>query len=153
MKKSRVFCENIEKSVLEHRLGKETRVKHLSVAFAVSLLLCLASMYVNYQSYQETHYLAWSYRIHGGEITMEFAPGWHAVHIYAMRPEEHDSHKLAFSPVVLAVSLLAFTLLGYVVLAKFSVGAPWKDFLLLFVGFTVLFFGGRAILELWEEYR
>ena len=45
------------------------------VAFAVSLAVCLISMYVNYRAYQETHYLEWSYRSHGGEITIEFAPG------------------------------------------------------------------------------
>ena len=127
-------------------------MKNLSVAFAVALAVNLVSMYVNYQSYQESHYLEWSYRNHGGEITIEFAPGWHAVHIYAMHPEEQDSHKLVFSPVILAISLLAFTLVGWGVLVKLSTGEPWKDFLMLFVGYAVIFLGGRAILELWEDY-
>ena len=129
------------------------RIKNLFVAVSVSIAVNLISMYVNYQSYQETHYLEWSYRVHGGEITIEFAPGWHAVHIYAMRPEENDSHKLAFSPVILVVSLLAFTLAGCAVLAKFSLGEPWKDFLMLFVGSAAIFWGGRAILDIWEDYR
>ena len=68
------------------------------IAFAAALVVCLVSMYINYRSYQERHYLEWSYRNHGGEITIEFAPGWHAVHIYAMHPEDHDSHKLFFRP-------------------------------------------------------
>ena len=127
-------------------------MQKLAAAFAASLAVCLVSMYVNYRSYQETHYLEWSYRNHGGEITIEFAPGWHAVHIYAMRMDDHDSHRLVFSPVPLAVSLLVFTLVGRAVLAVVSVGAPWKDFLMLFVGFAVLFYGGRALLELWEEF-
>ena len=86
-----------------------------AVAFAVSLAVCLISMYVNYRAYQETHYLEWSYRSHGGEITIEFAPGWHSVHIYAMHPDDQDSHKLVFSPVPLAIVLLVlnvFNLFG-----------------------------------------
>ena len=127
-------------------------MQKMAVAFAASLAVCLASMYVNYRAYQETHYLEWSYRNHGGEITIEFAPGWHAVHIYAMRMDDHDSHSLVFSPLPLAVALLAFTLAGYAVLSIFSAGAPWKDFLMLFVGFAVIFYGGRMIWELWEDY-
>ena len=127
-------------------------MKNLSVAFAVALAVNLASMVINYQAYRENHYLEWSYRSHGGEITIEFAPGWHAVHIYAMTPEEQDSHKLVFSPVPLAISLLVFTLAGWAALAKLSTGEPWKDFLLLFAGFAVTFYGGREILELWRDY-
>ncbi len=127
-------------------------MQRLAVAFSVSLAVCLVSMYVNFQSYQERNYLAWSHRNHGGEITIEFAPGWHAVHIYAMHPEDHDSHKLVFSPVLLAVSLFVFSLVGWAVLAKLSTGEPWKDFLMLFVGYAVIFYGGRAILELWQDY-
>ena len=123
-----------------------------TIAFAAALVVCLVSMYVNYRSYQERHYLEWSYRNHGGEITIEFAPGWHAVHIYAMHPEDHDSHKLVFSPLPLVIALFVFTLAGRAVLVKLSTGEPWKDFLLLFVGFAVIFYGGRAILELWEDY-
>ena len=127
-------------------------MKHWLVAFAASLAVNLLSMYVNYQSYQETHYLEWSYRSHGGEITIEFAPGWHSVHIYAMSPEEQDSHKLVFSPVILAISLCVFTLVGWAVLSRLSTGEPWKDFLMLFAGYAVLFYGGRAILEWWEDF-
>ena len=123
-----------------------------AIAFAAAIVVCLVSMYINYQAYQETKYLEWSYRNHGGEITIEFAPGWHAVHIYAMHPEDHDSHKLVFSPLPLAIALFVFTLAGRAVLVKLSTGEPWKDFLLLFVGFAVIFYGGRAILELWEDY-
>lgn len=128
-------------------------MKNLPVAFAAALAVTLASMIINYRAYQETHYLEWSYRSHGGEITIEFAPGWHAVHIYAMRPEDHDSHKLAFSPVPLAISLFVFTLVGCAALAMISTGEPWKDFLMLFAGFAVIFYGGRAILEWWEDFR
>ena len=123
-----------------------------AIAFAAAIVVCLVSMYINYQAYQETKYLEWSYRNHGGEITIEFAPGWHSVHIYAMHPDDHDSHKLVFSPLPLAIALFVFTLAGRAVLVKLSTGEPWKDFLLLFVGFAVIFYGGRAILELWEDY-
>ena len=127
-------------------------MKNLPVAFAAALAVALASMVVNYRAYQENHYLEWSYRSHGGEITIEFAPGWHAVHIYAMRQEEQDSHKLVFSPLLLAIALAVFTLVGWGVLCKFSIGVPWKDFVMLFVGWAALFYGGRAILELWEDF-
>ena len=123
-----------------------------AIAFAAAIVVCLVSMYINYQAYQETKYLEWSYRNHGGEITIEFAPGWHSVHIYAMHPDDHDSHKLVFSPVLLAIALCVFTVVGWAVLAKLSTGEPWKDFLMLFVGFAVIFYGGRMILELWEDY-
>ena len=74
------------------------------------------------------------------------------MHIYAMHTDDHDSHKLVFSPVLLAISLFVFTMVGWAVLAKLSTGEPWKDFLMLFVGFAVIFYGGRMILELWEDY-
>ena len=128
-------------------LGEARRIKNLIVAFGVSLAVCLASMYGNYRAYRETNYLAWSHRVHGGEITVEFAPGWHAVHTYGMTPEEKDAHNLVFSPVALAVSLLALTLVGWAALAKFSTGEPCKDFFLLLAGWAVLFFAGWAITE------
>ena len=84
-------------------------MRHLALAFAGSLAVCLATMYVNYQSYQETQDLEWSLRRDGGEITVETAPGWHAVHIYAMTPEQRGSHKLEFAPVSLAISVLVGT--------------------------------------------
>ena len=126
--------------------------RNMTVAFAVSLVVCFASMYVNYRAYQERHYLEWSYRSHGGEIKIEFAPGWHSVHIYAMHPDEHDSHKLVFSPVLLAVALFVFTLVGWAALAKLSAGDPIRDFFMLLVGYAVLFYGGRILAELWEDY-
>ena len=127
-------------------------MQRLTAAFAAALVVCLASMYVNYRAYQERHYLEWSYRSHGGEITIEFAPGWHSVHIYAMSAEDQDSHKLVFSPVSLTVTLLALTLVGWAVLAKLSAGELVKDFFMLLVGYAVLFFGYRLLVELWEDY-
>lgn len=123
-----------------------------AIAFAAALVVCLVSMYVNYRSYQERHYLEWSYRNHGGEITIEFAPGWHSVHIYAMHPEDHDSHKLVFSPVLLAIALFVFTLAGRAVLALVSLGEPWKDFFMLLIGFAVIIFGCRVIVDFWDDF-
>ncbi len=123
-----------------------------TIAFAAALVVCLVSMYVNYRSYQETHYLEWSYRNHGGEITIEFAPGWHAVHIYAMRNGDHDSHRLVFSPLPLAIALFVFTLAGRAALAMISFGEPWKDFFMLLIGFTVIIFGYRVIVDFWDDF-
>ena len=122
------------------------------IAFAAALVVCLVSMYINYRSYQERHYLEWSYRNHGGEITIEFAPGWHAVHIYAMHPEDHDSHKLVFSPLPLAIAFFVFTLAGRAALALVSLGEPWKDFFMLLIGFAVIIFGCRVIVDFWDDY-
>ena len=115
--------------------------KNLAVAFAAALVVCFASMYVNYRAYQERHYMEWSYRSHGGEITIEFAPGWHSVHIYAMHPEDHDSHKLVFSPVLLAVSLFVLTLAGRAVLAIYSTGEPIKDYFILLACYVAVLLG------------
>ena len=128
-------------------------MKNLLIAVSVSAVINLAGMYINYRSYQDTHYLAWSYRVHGGEITVEFAPGWHAVHTYAMTPEEKGTHHLDFSPVALAVSLLALALVGWAALAKFSAGEPCKDFFLLLAGWATLFFAFWAITELREYFE
>ncbi len=127
-------------------------MRNLSVAFAVSLAVCLFSMYVNYQAYQEGNYLQWSYRQHGGEITIDFAPGWRAVHIYGMTPDQKDSHSLTFSPVTLLIFLLALTLVGCAILSRLSVGEPVKDFFLLLAGYAVLFFGYGLLNGLWEDY-
>lgn len=127
-------------------------MKNLPVAFAAALAVTLVSMYINYQAYQENHYLAWSYRNHGGEITIEFAPGWHSVHIYAMHPDDRDSHKLVFSPVLLAVALFVFTLAGWAVLAMISSGEPVKDFFMLLIGFAVIIFGCRVIVDFWDDF-
>ena len=116
-------------------------MQKMAVAFAASLVDCLVSMYVNYQAYQERHYMEWSYRSHGGEITIEFAPGWHSVHIYAMSSEDQDSHKLVFSPALLAVSLFVLTLAGRAVLAIYSTGEPIKDFFILLACYVAVLLG------------
>ena len=116
-------------------------MKNLPVAFAVALAVTLVSMYINFRAYQENHYLEWSYRNHGGEITIEFAPGWHSVHIYAMSSEDQDSHKLVFSPALLAVSLFVLTLAGRAVLAIYSTGEPIKDFFILLACYVAVLLG------------
>ena len=116
-------------------------MQKMAVAFAASLVVCLVSMYVNYQAYQERHYMEWSYRSHGGEITIEFAPGWHSVHIYAMSSEDQDSHQLVFSPALLAVSLFVLTLAGRAVLAIYSTGEPIKDFFILLACYVAVLLG------------
>ncbi len=125
-------------------------MKNLWISFAVSLTVLLTGMFINYRSYQETHYLSWSYRQHGGEITIEFAPGWHAVHIYAMRQDQENTHSLHFSPVSLAVCLLVLTAVGWGVLTKFSTGVVFKDFFLLLAGYGFLCFGVPAIMDLFD---
>ena len=127
-------------------------MKNVYIALAVSVILNLLCVYINYQSYHETNYLKWSYRNHGGEITIEFSPGWRAVHIYSMRSSDKDSHSLAFSPISLFISVLSLMLVGWAVLAKFSTGVLFKDFLLLLIGYVLIFFVYRMLMELWDEF-
>ncbi|MBQ9377655.1 MAG: hypothetical protein IJU05_07640 [Schwartzia sp.] len=125
----------------------------LVVAFGAALVVCLISMYANYRSYQERHYLDWAYRSHGGEITIEFAPGWHAVHIYAMSSEEQDSHKLVFSPVILVVSLLVLTLVNHALLAVLPDGGPARGFLMLlacYLGAFLCYLTYDELRDYWE---
>ena len=84
-------------------------MNRIFIAFITALVVCLTSMYVNYRAYQETRSLEYAIRRDGGEITVEFAPGWRAVHLYAMTPDQKSSHQLDFSPVSLAGSVLAGT--------------------------------------------
>ena len=67
-------------------------------------------------------------------------------------PEDHDSHKLVFSPLPLAIALFVFTLAGRAALALVSLGEPWKDFFMLLIGFAVIIFGCRVIVDFWDDY-
>lgn len=92
-------------------------MKRIYVSIAVSLLIVLAGMFVNYRSYQEDHHLKYSIRMHGGEITIEHGFGLEAVHIYAMEPGGHDSHRLRFDPIGF---LLYFAVIAVIVFAVSS---------------------------------
>ena len=127
-------------------------MRNLWIALAVSITVNLLCMYVHYQTYQETHYLKWASRNHCGESTIEFAPGWEAVHTYAMLPEDRDLHRLSFAPASLAFSVMTLMLAGCAVLAKLSTGEPLKDFLLLFLGCIAILFSYWAVTELWDEF-
>ena len=63
------------------------------------------------------------------------------VHIYAMSSEDQDSHKLVFSPALLAVSLFVLTLAGRAVLAIYSTGEPIKDFFILLACYVAVLLG------------
>ena len=73
------------------------------ISAIISTILTAVGTLVNYFSYQSNTHLLWAIRSHGGEITVEFGIGWHAVHTYAMSMEQTDTHKLAFDPVSLII--------------------------------------------------
>ena len=79
----------------------------LIISLVIALVLCAAGCYINYREYNDRHYLKWSVKHHGGEITIEHGFGWRSVHIYGMSPEDHDSHKLEFSVFSLLLTLTA----------------------------------------------
>ncbi|MCR5794954.1 MAG: hypothetical protein K6G61_06375 [Solobacterium sp.] len=81
-------------------------MKRPVIAALSALLITLAGMYINYRSFLDTHYLKWSLKMHGGEITAENGFGLRVSHIYAMTPETSDSHSLGFSPVSFLVTFL-----------------------------------------------
>lgn len=88
-------------------------MKQLLIALALSLAVNLAALYINYQTFEETNYLAWSIRHDGGEITVEYGFGLHAVHTYGMTPDQPTTHDLRFAPVNLALCVLAGTAIAY----------------------------------------
>ena len=92
-------------------------MKRIYVSIAVSLLIVLAGMFVNYRFYQEDHHLKYSIRMHGGEITIEHGFGLEAVHIYAMEPGGQNSHRLRFDPIGF---LLYFAVIAVIVFAVSS---------------------------------
>ncbi len=81
-------------------------MKKILTAGIGALLVCAAGTLVNYLHYRQDHHLLWCYRIHGGEITIEYGFAVKAVHIYAMTPEQVGTHHISFSILGLIVSLL-----------------------------------------------
>lgn len=77
------------------------------ISLVLALIVCTVGCAVNYREYADRHYLKWSIKNHGGEITIEHGFGWRSVHIYGMSPEDSDSHKVTFSPISLVLSFAA----------------------------------------------
>ena len=72
----------------------------------LSALMNLCMMGINYVHYQNNGWFLFGLRSHGGEISIEYTVGLTAVHIYAMTPEESNSHSLRFSPLLLLASIV-----------------------------------------------
>ncbi|MBO7703298.1 MAG: hypothetical protein J6S26_02540 [Solobacterium sp.] len=87
-----------------------------TASFLISVLLNAAGMLANYLHYQNTHWLLFGIKSFGGEITMQTGFGWTMVHIYTMEMNGHDTVSLKFSPLSLIPTLIAFTLIAYVIL-------------------------------------
>ena len=98
------------------RISYHKVMKKLLLSAIISLLIVLAGMLVNYRAYQEDHYLKYSIKNHGGEITIEYGFGLEAVHIYTMEMGGHDSHRLRFDLVNFLLSLAGITLIVFVVM-------------------------------------
>lgn len=91
-------------------------MKKITISLLISLLIVLIGMLINYRAYQENRYLQYSIRHHGGEITIEHGFGLQAVHIYAMDPADHDSHKLRFSLFSFLLFFIVTAILVYLLL-------------------------------------
>ena len=84
-------------------------------AFLISLGITLAVMAVNYVYYLNNKWLLLCLTMHGGEITVQFGFGLVLSHIFAMRPEDHDSIRLRFEPISFVLTILVLTAIIYVV--------------------------------------
>ncbi len=92
-------------------------MKRLCISAVLSLFIVLIGMFLNYRTYQEDHYLKYSFKSYGGEITIEHGFGLEAVHIYTMEMDGHNSHHLRVSIFSFLLYWLGITLIVYIVLA------------------------------------
>lgn len=90
-------------------------MKKLIVSAAVSLILTLTGLFVNYMYYQKNQHLLLAYRMYGGEITAEKGFGLSVTHIYAMTPDGRDSLTCRFDPVGFILTFLLLTLIVWLV--------------------------------------
>ena len=95
-------------------------MKKLLLSAIISLLIVLIGMFINYRAYQEDHYLKYSFKNHGGEITIEHGFGLQAIHIYTMEMGGHDSHRLRFDVFSFLIYLAGITLIVFIVLSAGS---------------------------------
>ena len=98
--------------------------KILLISLILAIAVCVSGCIVNYRTYNEQNRLKWASKHHGGEITVEYGFGWHAVHIYGMSPEDHDSHKIEFSLLSAVLSFVSVYVIC--VLLCFAVAAIIK---------------------------
>ena len=92
----------------------------LLISLVIAIVVSAIGCYINYREYNDRHYLKWSVKHHGGEITVEYGFGWHSVHIYGMSPEEQDSHKLEFSLFSLAITLVSLFIVCFIICLAIS---------------------------------
>ncbi|MDO4191804.1 MAG: hypothetical protein Q4D24_00755 [Erysipelotrichaceae bacterium] len=90
-------------------------MKKLIVSAAVSLILTLTGLFVNYMYYQNNKSLLLAYRMYGGEITAEKGFGLSVTHIYAMTPDGRDSLSCRFDPIGFILTFLLLTLIIWLV--------------------------------------
>ena len=92
----------------------------LKLSCLISLFLTVVMTAVNYLWFQSNRWFLFSYKIYGGEITVEVAPGLRASHIYGMTPDAVTTHSMAFSPVSFIVCFVILALLIYLILRIIS---------------------------------
>lgn len=88
-------------------------MKQILIALGVSLIIHLIGAYVNYESFKETKYLKWSYKMHGGECLIEFGFGFGVLHKYSMRQEGKDTANIYFEPITLFISFIVLSSILY----------------------------------------
>lgn len=96
-------------------------MKRIIVSGAISLVLNLFGMLVNYLSYRSSGWLLLKTEGWGGEITIEYGyGGLRVVHIFAMMEGESGSVNLTFDPVLFLISLLGTWVAVWLILTAVS---------------------------------
>ncbi len=90
--------------------------KKLMVSFLLSLVINAVLMGVNYISYQNTKYLKYAFDVHGGEITIQYASGLRATHIYGMTADAGTTHSLNISWISLITYMFICTVVIFLIL-------------------------------------
>ncbi len=88
------------------------------ISLAISLVINLILMYINYKNYKESNYLKWSYKMPGGECMIEFGFGLMVVHKYSMRKDGENTHRILFEPITFIIHILLTGIIFFALIYK-----------------------------------
>ncbi len=95
-------------------------MKKLIMSAAVSFVMTLTGLIINYLYYQKNGFLLLAYRVYGGEITRESGFGLTFTHIYAMTSDGRDSLSLRFNVFNFILTFLLLTLIVWLAWTIFT---------------------------------
>ncbi|MCR4949934.1 MAG: hypothetical protein K6A40_01280 [Solobacterium sp.] len=95
-------------------------MKRIWISAAAALCLTLRGMLINYRAYQSGNYLKWSFKMHGGECTLERGFGLSVFHVYPMTMDGTSTHSLSLDPISFLLSIAILTALIWGILTAVS---------------------------------